>query len=127
MNWWMLFGVVMTAVIEIGHATAGKNMYLAPAVASIENDEARTTMKFVWHLADVAFIVIAAVALLAMIADGGHMVRTVAGTASAFFAGLVVIHLWFSLRSGIANAPLKLFQWALFLVTSFVFLMAALS
>ncbi len=127
MNWWLLVGAVMTAFIEVGHATAGKKMFLAPAVAEITNAEARTTMKFVWHLADVAFLVIVASALLAMLYGNTSMVTAFAGAVSAFFAGLVIVHLWFSLRSGIKNAPVKLFQWALFLVASAAFLMAALS
>ncbi|MEX0347299.1 MAG: hypothetical protein AB3N20_20425 [Rhizobiaceae bacterium] len=42
-------------------------------------------------------------------------------------AGLVVVFLWSSLRTGIERAPVKMFQWFLFLVASIAFLMAAIS
>ncbi len=127
MNWWLLAGTALTAFIEMGHATAGKKMYLKPALADISNDEARTTMSFVWHLADVAFIMIIAGALLAAFYGGPGLVTIIAGAAAVFLAALAAVHLWFSLRSGIARAPIKLFQWALFLVTSAVFFMASIA
>ena len=127
MSWWLLAGVALTAFIEAGHATAGKKMYLVPALADISNDEARTTISFFWHLADVAFIMIIAGALLAVFYGSAGLVTIIAGAAAVFFAALAAVHLWYSLRSGIERAPVKLFQWALFLVTSAMFFMASIA
>lgn len=126
MNWWLLIGAGMTAFIEIGHATAGKRMYLMPAVADITDDVVRTTVKFIWHLGDVAFVVIAISAVWAAVSGEPAVVAAVSYAAAAFFAGLTVIHLWFSLSSGIANPLTTMFQWSFFLVAAFAFLLAAL-
>lgn len=127
MNWWLLIGAGMTAFIEIGHATAGKRMYYVPAVAEIGDPVVRTTVKFIWHLADAAFLVIIVGAVWAAMAGGPAVVAAISYAAAAFFAGLTVIHLSFSLRSGVANPMVTMFQWAFFLVAAFAFLMAALS
>lgn len=127
MTFWLLVGAALTAFIEVGHATAGRRMYLDPAVAGIEDDEVRATIKFVWHITDVAFLMIVAGTLLSVYVGSSALSVPIAGAASAFFASLVVVHLWFALRSGIANAPIKLFQWAFFLAAAAAYLMAALS
>lgn len=127
MNWWLLIGAGLTAFIEIGHATAGKRMYLVPARSAIGDPVVRTTVNFIWHLADAAFVVIIISAVWAAMSGGPAVVAAVSWAAAAFFAGLTVIHLSFSLRSGVANPLATMFQWALFLVAAFAFLLAGLS
>ncbi len=124
---WLMIGVGLAALIEIGHATLGKKQFLRPALSDIGNNEARVVLNFVWHLADVAFVIIIIVAGLTAIAGEAAQVQLVGWVAGAFFGALGVMLLGLGLRSGIKNAPVKIFQWILFLAASAAFLLAAMT
>ena len=115
MNGLIIGAGALAAIILIGHATVGRREYFLPMKAADFDPYARRVMEFVWHMSTVS-IALMCLALLGV----GFGYAPVGGEllvlfATAHFVAWGLVHLLLGLTSGLPRAPMRMFQWVLFL------------
>ena len=115
MNGLIIGAGALAAIILIGHATVGRREYFLPMKAADFDPYARRVMEFVWHMSTVS-IALMCLALLGvgfgLAAAGGELLVLFA---TAHFVAWGLVHLLLGLTSGLPRAPMRMFQWILFL------------
>jgi hypothetical protein len=118
MNWMVLVSGLLAAFCAIGHLIIGIRSYLRPMTGASFDVIPKKVMHAMFHYITVDFI-LAAVVLLAA---GLGLSLAWDLTPVVFFVGLhfilyAIVQLIIALTSKIQGAPLKIFQWTLFLLT----------
>ena len=115
MNGFITTSGLLAVVMLIGHSTLGRRDYFLPMRGADFDPYARRVMEFVWHMATIA-IALMSLALLAVgcgyLAEGGRLLVWFAG---AHFLLWGLVHVVLGLTSGLPRAPIRIFQWVLFL------------
>jgi hypothetical protein len=105
----------LATIILIGHCTVGRRDYFLPMKEADFDPYARRVMEFVWHMSTVSIALMCAALL------GAGFGLTPAGSellvlfATAHFVVWGLVHLSLGLSSGLPRAPMRMFQWVLFL------------
>lgn len=114
MNLYFIAAGVGALSVLAGHNTVGARMFFDPVRKADIDPYAKRVLSFVWHTVDVTVFLMLTVALA--IGLGFEDAGTSAGwLVTATFALWGLLHLGLALTSGLARAPAKLFQWAIFL------------
>jgi hypothetical protein len=117
MNTYLLVSAGLAAFMLVGHSTIGRKQFFLPMVAADFDPVAKRVMEFVWHMSTAAlFLPPFALAYAASDAAIATELRPLVLFLALQYGAIGVIHLTVAATSGIAGAPLKLFQWSLFLV-----------
>jgi hypothetical protein len=117
MNALLLISGLVAGFCTVGHFMIGSKSYLNPMLTAAFDDVAKKVMHCVFHYVSV-FLVLSSIALLVLgfgiqwKSDAALMVKFIA-LHYAFFA---LVQLVIALTSKIEKAPLKMFQWTIFVV-----------
>ena len=118
MNGFIIASGILATAMLIGHSTLGRRDYFLPMTRADFDPYARRVMEFVWHMSTVAIALMAA-ALLALglgyLTVGGELLGWFV---FAHFLAWGLVHLLLGLTSGLPGAPVRLFQWVLFLAVA---------
>jgi hypothetical protein len=118
MNWMVVVSGLLAVFCAIGHLSMGIRSYLKPMTGASFDIIPKKVMHALFHYITVDFIL----AAIVLLAAGFGLSFTWDLTAVVLFVGLhfilyAIVQLIIALTSKIQGAPLKMFQWTLFLLT----------
>lgn len=115
MNALLLISGLVAGFCTVGHFTIGSKSYLKPMLASAFDEVAKKVMHCVFHYVSV-FLVLSSIALLVL--GSGIQWNSDAAVLGKFiglhYVLFAIIQLVIALTSTIEKAPLKMFQWTIF-------------
>ena len=118
-NWYLFFSGAIATVITIGHFTLGHKLYLKPMLGAQFDDSARHMMHAVFHYISIFFI-LSSLMLLAgslgcpLMFCESFLVKFICLNYLLF----AMVELVIALTSGVKTAPIKMFQWILFIAVA---------
>ena len=116
MNAYLMISASLAAFMLVGHSTIGRKQFFLPMVAADFDPVAKRVMEFVWHMSTVAlFLPPFALAYAASDAAIAAELRPLVLFLALQYGVIGTIHLIIAATLGISGAPLKLFQWILFM------------